>query len=141
MAAMLEMNAIMPSQTAGKHPGVVQDDELVSRVRHRLLACGDWSIRALECGVSDGILTLRGLVPSWFHKQVAQETVRSLSGIRSIVNLIAVAPDGDDISTTCPGFGVVCAPSGFRDRVKSAGAASSVSESDGGKIDEKPAGG
>lgn len=129
MAALLEMNTAMPAPRTKGRPDLVRDEEIAGHVRTRLLACGYWSIRELECRVSDGILTLRGFVESWFQKQVAQETVRSISGVRSIVNLVAVDPDGEEGATTLPRFGGDREPSDFRWNTRSAGTLSLKSES------------
>ena len=39
----------------------------------------------------DGHVTLRGNVGSFFHKQMAQETVRRIDGVQRIDNLVVVA--------------------------------------------------
>lgn len=38
-----------------------------------------------------GVLTLRGQLVSFYQKQLAQEAVRNLDGVRQIVNCIEVA--------------------------------------------------
>ena len=48
------------------------------------------SLRAVSCDEENGGLVLRGRLRSFHHKQVAQETVRRLAGVRSIVNEIEV---------------------------------------------------
>lgn len=55
-----------------------------------LAAMGYAPLKQLRCGFRDGTLTLRGQVSSYYHKQLAQEAVRRLSGIRAIVNEVTV---------------------------------------------------
>jgi osmotically-inducible protein OsmY len=43
-----------------------------------------------ECD-GQGLLVLRGRLPSFFHKQVAQEAVRNLAGVTQVVNQIEVS--------------------------------------------------
>jgi len=44
----------------------------------------------LSCECVDGVLLLRGQLSSYYHKQLAQETVKGLEGVRDIVNEIEV---------------------------------------------------
>ncbi len=48
------------------------------------------SYRQLSCETNDGRVILRGRVSSFFQKQMAQETVRQISGIVSIENCLEV---------------------------------------------------
>jgi osmotically-inducible protein OsmY len=43
------------------------------------------------CDYHEGALILRGDVPSYFLKQLAQEAVRGVEGVEEIVNRIQVA--------------------------------------------------
>jgi osmotically-inducible protein OsmY len=40
--------------------------------------------------LESGGLVLRGRLPNFHHKQLAQETVRRLAGVRQIINKIEV---------------------------------------------------
>jgi osmotically-inducible protein OsmY len=51
------------------------------------------ALRSLACEFADGVLTLGGRVPSYYLKQVAQETVADLPGVQQIVNAIEVRPE------------------------------------------------
>lgn len=44
----------------------------------------------LRCETSEGHVVLRGTVRSFFQKQMAQESVKQLDGIRSIENRLEV---------------------------------------------------
>jgi osmotically-inducible protein OsmY len=50
---------------------------------------------AIACEYRQGTLTLRGRVPSFYLKQVAQTAVRDLSGVEQVVNGIEVVPGTD----------------------------------------------
>ena len=46
----------------------------------------------ITCEYCNGVLFLRGRLPSFYEKQVAQEAVRTLEGVAQIVNQIEVVP-------------------------------------------------
>lgn len=52
-------------------------------------------IRKTICDCEHGVLTLHGEVDSYYQKQVAQELVRNIDGIRQVVNDIEVNTAGD----------------------------------------------
>lgn len=52
--------------------------------------------RQLRFETSDGHVTLRGVVGSFFHKQMAQEAIRVVAGVRRIDNFLEV---GESSST------------------------------------------
>lgn len=56
----------------------------------QLARSGYTSLRAVTCRFRDGTLILRGDVPSYFHKQVAQEAIRKVKSVESIENEIEV---------------------------------------------------
>lgn len=67
--------------------------DLPATAARRLLFSSEYrEVRGLVCETCEGILILRGQVSSWHQKQVAQETLRHLSGIRKIVNNVEVVP-------------------------------------------------
>jgi osmotically-inducible protein OsmY len=47
-------------------------------------------LKNIACDYRDGVLTLRGRVPSYYLKQVAQETVARIAGVQRIDNQIEV---------------------------------------------------
>jgi hypothetical protein len=49
------------------------------------------AIRDLRSSFHDGVLTLAGVVPSYYLKQLAQIAVRHLDGVKRISNLIEVS--------------------------------------------------
>jgi hypothetical protein len=59
--------------------------------RERLVATGYRPLKAVNCLFRDGVLTLQGQLPSYFHKQMAQEAIRGVGSIEAIINQIEVA--------------------------------------------------
>ena len=47
-------------------------------------------LRTIECRLDDGVLFLRGNVPTYYLKQLAQTIGHSLKGIRLVVNELRV---------------------------------------------------
>jgi osmotically-inducible protein OsmY len=52
----------------------------------------DSASHQITCECHDGVLVLRGRLPSFYEKQVAQEALRTLEGVDQIVNQIEVVP-------------------------------------------------
>jgi osmotically-inducible protein OsmY len=60
--------------------------------RVRLKRSGRHPLQGIACRYAKGTMFLRGSVPTYFHKQTAQEMVRNLKGVTKIVNEIHVTP-------------------------------------------------
>ena len=56
----------------------------------RLEASAYAALRTVRCKFRQGRLVLNGRVPTYFHKQIAQEAIRALPGVIEIVNHISV---------------------------------------------------
>jgi len=50
----------------------------------------DSDVNRVSCQYEDGLLVLRGTLSSFYQKQLAQEAVRNLEGVRQIRNEIQV---------------------------------------------------
>ena len=48
--------------------------------------------RQIRLEYLEGIMFLRGHLPSFYQKQLAQEAIRNLDGVQQIVNKIEVTP-------------------------------------------------
>jgi osmotically-inducible protein OsmY len=48
------------------------------------------ALKNVSCGWLDGVLVLRGCLPSYYLKQIAQEAVAALEGVQRIDNQIQV---------------------------------------------------
>lgn len=47
--------------------------------------------QTLHCEAEGGQVTLRGVVSSYFQKQMAQETLRRIDGVEEVTNLLEVS--------------------------------------------------
>lgn len=56
----------------------------------RLLEERMMSARQITLEYREGVVFLRGQLPSFYQKQLAQETIRNLDGVEQIVNRIEV---------------------------------------------------
>jgi osmotically-inducible protein OsmY len=56
----------------------------------RLLDSPYFALRDVGCVYRDGVLTLRGSLPSYYLKQVAQAVVAEAEGVTMVVNQIKV---------------------------------------------------
>lgn len=65
-------------------------DSVVQAILECLRAQAYREMRSLSVDYSDGVVTLRGEVTTYYYKQVAQESVRRLARIITIVNLVDV---------------------------------------------------
>lgn len=63
---------------------------IVDAGRQRLRESPYIAVRRLSCEFAGGVLTLRGHVASFFHKQVAQQSVSGLAGVHQIDNQVQV---------------------------------------------------
>lgn len=50
------------------------------------------SVGQVRCDYEDGVLTLRGCLPSYYLKQIAQNMVAGIKGVEEIVNEVEVLP-------------------------------------------------
>jgi hypothetical protein len=57
-----------------------------SRLRHNSYL----ALRNICCDYGKGVLTLRGCLPTYYLKQVAQEVVAQMEGVEEIVNQIEI---------------------------------------------------
>ncbi len=48
------------------------------------------ALRGISCECDQGVLLLRGHLPSFYYKQLAQETVARVKGVSQVVNEIKV---------------------------------------------------
>jgi osmotically-inducible protein OsmY len=61
-------------------------DDVVQAAKEQLGRSSSQYVRGLVCDYCDGILVLRGRVPSYYHKQVAQEAVKMIEGVDRVIN-------------------------------------------------------
>ena len=75
----------------------LEDLGLAERIKGALDATGHGSLRGVEITVRAGAVLLEGRVPSYFLKQLAQETALAVPGAHQVRNdLEVVRPSGID---------------------------------------------
>ena len=77
----------------------------LSEARSALLASPIFALRELAVEQTDQQLFLHGTVSTFYHKQLAQEVVRSVSGGMPVVNRVKVVerdPGGNGMSSEEP---------------------------------------
>jgi hypothetical protein len=76
--------------TATGHMERIHPQSVERAARQRLAKTGYPTLRTVELSFRDGRMTLRGEVPSYYHKQLAQESIRNAPHITHIINDIEV---------------------------------------------------
>jgi osmotically-inducible protein OsmY len=65
-------------------------DRISKSAQGRLRGSSYSALRGLDCIHQDGVLTLRGLLPTYYLKQIAQASVSDIAGVRTVANHIEV---------------------------------------------------
>jgi osmotically-inducible protein OsmY len=79
--------------TVAKAPQTDRLTAILERVESRLLGHPYLALKNISCEYREGVLTLRGCLPSYYLKQVAQTAVAHIDGVGTIINLIDVVPN------------------------------------------------
>jgi osmotically-inducible protein OsmY len=58
--------------------------------QNRLQQSPHAALRKVACECERGVLILRGRVPSFYHKQLAQEAIANIEGVVGVINEIEV---------------------------------------------------
>ena len=69
------------------------DEAVLAEARSRFDRSPYRELRAIACDFREGLLILRGRVPSFFIKQIAQSAVFSIERIEEIENRLEVVED------------------------------------------------
>jgi osmotically-inducible protein OsmY len=64
--------------------------EVLERLRLMLHECHYPALRRVTCELYEGVLVLRGRVPSYYQKQLAQAMAARCAGVEEIVNKLEV---------------------------------------------------
>ncbi len=75
-------------------------DRVVAEIRRRLCSAGRHSLRYVECEYSDDAVVLRGRVPTYYCKQLAQSVLLVDALAKTVVNLIEVSGNGHNSPST-----------------------------------------
>ncbi|MFO7903401.1 MAG: BON domain-containing protein [Planctomycetota bacterium] len=68
-----------------------REPQLTEEVTRSLRATGRLPLRRLKVSSSDGVVTLRGRVGSYYHKQMAQAAALTVISARQLVNEVEVS--------------------------------------------------
>jgi len=74
-------------------PTVLRTD-LANLVETRLHASPYLPLRKLTCYYHEGVLTVRGRVPTFYLKQMAQTVAMNQAGVEEVNNQVSVLPPG-----------------------------------------------
>lgn len=77
----------------------ITDRDLLERVRLTLQSSPYLPLRTLACYVHERVVILRGSVPTYYCKQLAQNLVAELPGVDEVNNQVAVVGPGE--RSTC----------------------------------------
>ncbi len=69
---------------------VADDEEIIQATLRNLRALGYDGLQSITCEHHEGMLVLRGCVPSYFMKQLAQTVASKISGVKIVVNSVSV---------------------------------------------------
>ena len=75
---------IVQSRKGGN--GHDDSDEVAGAANNRLRASPYRAVRSLACDCCEGILFLRGQLPTFYQKQLAQEAVMNVAGVLQVMN-------------------------------------------------------
>ncbi len=59
-------------------------------VQRRLRESSYYYLRTIHCAVDEGVVTLRGRVPSYYLKQTVQSLAEKVEGVQQVINLVDV---------------------------------------------------
>jgi osmotically-inducible protein OsmY len=88
---------------------VTEPSGRVAEQAERCLRCNSYlALKNVSCEYCEGVLTLRGCLPTYYLKQMAQTAVAQIEGVRQVVNQIQV------LAPSFPGAPHFAHTAGFR---------------------------
>jgi osmotically-inducible protein OsmY len=69
----------------------IEDLRMAERVEHALRATGHAPLNGIQVNVRATLVTLRGQLPTYYLKQIAQTTALAIPGVRRVNNKLTVA--------------------------------------------------
>jgi osmotically-inducible protein OsmY len=84
-----------PPSEGRDSPLLVREDAVRMAAENKLRHADYMCLRQIRCEYHEGVLTLRGAVPTYHLKQIAQTLVCSLNGILEVNNRLEVGPAAD----------------------------------------------
>ena len=76
----------MISQSRKDGNGRDRSHEVTEAAKNRPQKSPYWAVRSLSCDCHGGILFLRGHLPTFYQRQLAQEAVTKLEGVLHVMN-------------------------------------------------------
>ena len=85
----------MLTATSSSHGGqqyrLGPDDDGLRIAALKLLQSSGYTVlRRLRCEVTDAVVIVHGILPSYYLKQMAQTIIQRLEGVQSVMNLVEV---------------------------------------------------
>jgi hypothetical protein len=76
------------SSLGANRPG--DDDHLGAAALKVLQSSSYAALRRLRCDAAEAVVIIRGVLPSYYLKQMAQAAIQRLEGVQSVMNLVEV---------------------------------------------------
>ena len=80
-----------PSDEVKAREEIATQQAVTDLADERLRGRGYLSLRNLTCEIAEGVLVVHGTVPSFYLRQVAQNALEQIPGVRQVVDHIDVA--------------------------------------------------
>ena len=80
-----------PMPASSPETTYLSSSRVEAEAQRRLRSSSSYALRGVACEFQSGVLSLRGLLPSFYHKQRAEELLQHIEGVQRIDNQIAVA--------------------------------------------------
>ena len=88
-----EVTVEVPAATTEACRSDTAADQMLAEIRRRLNSKGYHVLRLIDCEYCDGAVVLRGRVPTYYLKQIAQSVLLNDPAVKTIANLIEVVAD------------------------------------------------
>ncbi|MEZ6059030.1 MAG: BON domain-containing protein [Planctomycetaceae bacterium] len=82
-------------------PRSADDDRLLETIQQSFRRSGFGELQRVAVGVSRGNVWLRGQVPSWHLKQIAQQSVLAIPDVDRLTNDVQVSSEQSPIGSAC----------------------------------------
>jgi osmotically-inducible protein OsmY len=91
------------SQQATKADAPILSPSRIGRVAESRLRNSPYAaLRTVSCEFHEGVLVLRGRLPTYYLKQIAQASVVDLDGVAGVANQIEVVRPGPAVTALSP---------------------------------------
>lgn len=87
--------AVLEAPARAAVPTASAGSATLELVQRRLRESSYYYLRTISCAFEEGVLTLRGRVPSYYLKQTVQVLAEKVEGVQQVVNLVDVMYPAD----------------------------------------------